>query len=412
MADQLVALHGQATLVVQAAPNFHSPYAGTNSLMPDQVKQTVDITLFAGARPWHGAELWANPEIDQGFGLSDTLGAAGFPSAEAYKVGKKSPYVRLQRLFLRQTINLGGPSQAVDGAANQLARSVSQRHIIVTIGKFSVGDIFDINSVAHDPRSDFLNWAAVDAGTFDYAADAWGYSAGVAAEYYRDASVFRLGLFNLSKVPNGETLESDFSQYQIDGEVEHLLCLGSRPGTVRLTIFRNFGRFGRYVDALANARVGSAPDLSTVRTARTRWGANVNLEQSLNGDVKIFGRVGWADGRIEPYDFTDIDRSLELGTYVAGDIWGRENDAIGLTVLANGLTDSHKRYLAAGGLGVLVGDGQLPHYGTEFIGESYYRLAIRKGVDLSLDAQLLFNPAYNKDRGPIPVGALRLHGAF
>ena len=239
---------------------------GSNSLAPNQVKETIDATAYLGVRPWAGAELWANPEIDQGFGLSNTLGVAGFPSAEAYKVGKSAPYLRLQRLFLRQTIGLGGGVEQVEGAANQLAGQRATNRLVLTIGKFGVGDVFDTNAYAHDPRGDFLNWAVVDAGSFDYAADAWGYSYGVAAEWYQGPWTLRLGVFNLSKVPNGETLETDFSQYQLDAEIEHRHRIAGRPGAVRITVFRNRGRFSRFDDAVALAAATGQPvDLALTR---------------------------------------------------------------------------------------------------------------------------------------------------
>ncbi len=216
-----IAVHGQGTFTLQGTPGFASPYAGTNSLTPHQRKETIDATLFLGVQPWKGGELWVNPEVDQGFGLSNTLGAAGFVSAEAYKVGKKHPYTRLQRLFFRQTIDLGGARETVDGEQNQFAGTRTADRLVVTIGKFGVGDVFDTNKYAHDPRGDFLNWALVDTGSFDYAADAWGYSSGVAVEWYRGPWTVRAGAFHLSTIPNGEVLEKGFGQYQIDAEIEH-----------------------------------------------------------------------------------------------------------------------------------------------------------------------------------------------
>jgi len=164
---QTFAVHGQATFTLQGTPAFPAPYDGANSLTPDQLRETIDVTLFAGVRPWRGAEIWINPEIDQGFGLSNTLGVAGFPSAEAYKVGKADPYFKLPRLFLRQTIDLGGDGAVVAAAQNQLAGRQSANRLVLTLGKFSVVDVFDTNSYAHDPRGDVLNWALVDAGSFD-----------------------------------------------------------------------------------------------------------------------------------------------------------------------------------------------------------------------------------------------------
>ncbi|MBY0302614.1 MULTISPECIES: carbohydrate porin [Sphingomonas] len=398
-----IAIRGQATFVLQGTPGFASPYAGANSLTPRQARETVDVTLFAGVRPWAGSELWVSPEIDQGFGLSNTLGVAGFPSAEAYKVGRRRPYLRLQRLYLRQTIALGGAA----------AGSRASDRLVLTAGKIGVGDVFDTNSYAHDPRGDFLNWSAVDAGTFDYAADAWGYTTGIAAEAYRGAWTLRFGAFNLSKVPNGETLETGFRQYQLDTEIEYRQMLAGRPGAVRVTLFRNRGRFGRFDDALAAAaRTGDGADMALVRRRRARAGISINAEQALTDTLGVFGRAGTADGQVEPYDFTDIDRTAQLGLALNGAGWGRLSDTAGAVIVVNGISRVHQRYLDAGGLGVLVGDGRLPHPGPEYIGEAYYKLVATRGVEISLDCQHIANPGYNRDRGPADIFAVRLHGAF
>lgn len=407
------ALHGQATYVIQATPGFASPYAGPNSLTPNQARETVDVTLFAGLRPWAGGEVWINPEVDQGFGLSNTLGVAGFPSAEAYKVGRRSPYLRLQRLFLRQTIALGGTREAVAGSANQLGGARSTDRLVLTMGKFGVGDIFDTNSFAHDPRGDFLNWSAVDAGSFDYAADAWGYSTGIAAEWYRGPWTLRVGAFNLSKVPNGETLEPRFGQYQLDAEVEHRHMIDGQPGALRVTLFRNRGRFGRFDDALSlAAQTGDPIDTASVRRRQTRLGVAANAEQQLGDALGLFARAGVADGSVEPYDFTDIDRTAQLGMALKGPAWRRAADTVGIVAIVNGISRDHRAYLDAGGIGVLVGDGRLPHPGAEWIGETYYKFVAARGIETTLDYQLVFNPAYNRDRGPANIVAVRLHGAF
>uniref|UniRef100_UPI0035CBC3FE carbohydrate porin n=1 Tax=uncultured Sphingomonas sp. TaxID=158754 RepID=UPI0035CBC3FE len=412
-ARQDVAIHAQATFVVQGVGGFDDPYSGPNSLAAHQVKETADVTAFIGVRPWRGAEIWINPELDQGFGLSNTLGVAGFPSAEAYKVGKASPYLRLQRLFLRQTIGLGGASEAVAPLANQLGGRRDTNRLVVTIGKFGVGDVFDTNSYAHDPRVDFLNWSAVDAGSFDYAADAWGYSSGVAIEGYRGAWTVRAGAFNLSTVPNGETLERGFGQSQLDLELEHRHSFAGKAGALRVTVFRNRGRFSRFDDAIAQALATGQPiDPALTRRRMTRIGVHLNAEQALTGTLGLFARAGFADGAIEPYDFTDIDRTVQIGAALQGKGWGRGDDRIGLALIANGISAEHQRYLAVGAVGVLVGDGTLPHPGTEQIAELYYDCHVMRGVDVTVDGQHIVDPGYNRDRGPANVLALRLHGAF
>jgi high affinity Mn2+ porin len=181
-----LSIHGQTTYVNQYAPGFHEPYRGPNSLIAKSGRETWDAALYAGFRLWQGAEVWINPEIDQGFGLSKTRGVAGFPSGDAYKVGANYPYARLPRFFARQTIGLGRESEKVELGLNQFERTRLANRLVITFGKFAVTDIFDTNIYAHDPRSGFLNWSLIDTGTFDYAANTWGFTYGTAVEWYQD----------------------------------------------------------------------------------------------------------------------------------------------------------------------------------------------------------------------------------
>lgn len=408
---ETIAVHGQATVTVQGVGGFASPYTAGNSLKPHDTQETVDATLFLGARLWRGAEVWVNPEVDQGFGLSNTLGVAGFPSAEAYKVGKANPYVKVQRAFVRQTIALGGAALAVDAGANQLRATTTANRIVITAGKFGVGDVFDTNKYAHDPRGDFLNWSLVDTGSFDYAANAWGYSYGVAGEWYQGAWTARAGLFNLSIVPNGEDLGAGFGQNQIALEIEHRHVIAGHAGAVRITGFRNRGQFGRFADALALAN-GQTPELLPVRRMQSRYGIAMNVEQEVTGALGVFLRAGYTDGAIESYDFTDIDRTVALGASLGGKAWGRPQDTLAVAGVLNGISRDHQRYLAAGGMGVLVGDGALTHPGDEQIIEAYYAYRPVGWASLTLDFQHVINPGYNRDRGPANIIGGRVHFGF
>lgn len=411
---QRFAVHIQATIVGQGNPRFRAPYEGANSLdRTGDLRETFDLTGYVGVSPWRGMELWANPEIDQGFGLRNALGAAGFPSAEAYKIGKKAPYFRLQRLFLRQTIDLGGERADVKPDLNVLGATHTADRLTITIGKFSVGDIFDQNKYAHDPRNDFLNWTAVDLGTFDYAADAWGYTYGGAVELAVGTWTGRFGLFDLSTVPNSVSLETGFRQYQVVGEVERRVTIGGHPGAIRVTGWLSHGNFALLDDAIAFAAAhGGPPDPTPVRRFRDRSGIGVDAEQELSDTVGVFLRAGLGDGSSEAVEFTDIDRTVSGGVSVTGAKWGRKDDRAALAVIVNDISAARRRYLAAGGLGILVGDGRLPHAGPEFIAETYYDLALVRGISLTADTQLIVNPAYNRDRGPVPVFGLRAHAQF
>ena len=402
-------LHGQATTVLQYHAGFRSPYAGLNSLSGDSHDdETTDLTLFAGARLWQGAAFYLNPEVDQGYGLSDTLGLAGFSSGEAYKVGSNSPYARLHRAFLRQVIGLGTQTRTVVPDANQLGGPQPVDSLTLTLGKFSVGDIFDTNAYAHDPRGDFLNWALIDAGAFDYAADAWGYSYGAALEWAQSWWTARAGVFDLSRVPNSRELQRGFGQFALIGELEERHTLWGRDGKLKLLAYMNRGRMADYDQALAQAD-GGVPDVSLVRRYRSRPGVALNLEQALAADLGGFVRASLNDGSKEAYEFTEINRSVSAGLSLKGARWGRPDDTVGLAGVANGLSSPARAYFAAGGMGILIGDGKLPDYGLEKIVEAYYSVQVLEPLSISLDYQFVDNPAYNRDRGPVSIIGLRVH---
>src|SRR5580693_5444219 len=265
-AGDIFAVHGQTTFVDQAYPSFRSPFQGTNSLSGgSQSKETVDLTLSTGVKLWRGAEFWANPEIDQGFGLDNTHGVAGFLSGEAYKIGQATPYARLQRAFLRQTINLGGDTEKVDDDFTQFAGTRSTERLVLTVGRFGANDIFDTNRYANSPKSDFLNWSLVNAGSFDYAADALGYNYGAAAEWYTGNWTFRGGVFDLSASPTGGNspigvaLDPTFQQFSLLGEIERRFDLWGQPGKIKVTGFLNRGNAGNFNDAVALAQVTGTP---------------------------------------------------------------------------------------------------------------------------------------------------------
>jgi len=411
--DQAYAIHGQLTYLEQEAGSFAAPYAGPNSLSVDEGRETADATLYIGARLWTGAEGWIAPEIDQGFGLDGTLGVAGFPSAEAYKVGRNAPYLRLPRLFLRQTLRLGAATETVNADLLQLGGSRSLDRWVITVGKFSVTDIFDANQYAHDGRNDFLNWTAVDAATFDYAADAWGYSVGAAAERYQGLWTLRAGFFDLSTIPNSQHLDPGFHEFQLLAEFEHRHEWRGRSGRLLLTGYDTRGRMGRLDAAFALAAPsGTAPDTAKVRAYGSRLGLSLDLEQQLSKDLGLFARIGKAAGNVEAYEFTDVDRGICAGLSLKGSGWSRGGDTLGVAGMVSGISAAREQYLNAGGLGILIGDGRLPHPGAEQIIEAYYRIAVLAWAQLSLDYQWVKNPGYNGDRGPAPLYAVRVHAQF
>jgi high affinity Mn2+ porin len=409
--EEAWAIHGQATFTDQYHPAFSADYNGPESLDPgSRGDETFDADLYAGVRPWSGAELWLNPEIDQGFGLSNTLGIAAFPSAEAYKVGSAAPYVRVPRLFLRQTIALGGAAQTTGADLYTLAGTTTADRLVFTLGKFGVPDVFDTNAYAHDPRQDFMNWAMVDTGSFDYAADAWGFSYGAAAEWYQDWWALRAGAFALSRVPNSKALDTGGGQDQYVAEAEERHTLWGRHGTLKLLGFVTRGRMGDYLDAVALAdQTGGPANIAAVRKYRSRAGIALNLEQAIDDDLGFFMRAGDSEGGREAYEFTDIDKSFAVGLSLKGTRWGRPDDTIGLATVIDDISRRARDFLADGGLGILVGDGKLANSAPEQVLETYYSYAVRSYLHLTADYQFVDNPAYDRDRGPVSILGARLH---
>ena len=406
------AWHVQATDILQYYPPFHSAFQGPNSFKPQATTgNTIDATLYLGVKPWAGGEIWGNLEMYQGYAPNNTLGAAGYVNGDGAKVGRAHPYARIARLFVRQTFDLGGEADDQDADLNALGETRTKDRVVITAGKLNVTDIFDTNKYAHDPRGDFLNWSLITAGSFDYAADAWGYTYGAAAEWYQGDWAWRAGVFDLSIVPNNAVLTSDFSQFQVVGEAERRFTWDGHPGAIRLAGFVTRGGMGRYDDAVSLAlATGQPADIAAaVRHYASRPGVYLNLEQEVAKDVGVFARLGWDDGRYEAYEYTDIDRTAQAGVSVSGGRWGRKNDTVGAAVVVNQLSAAGERYLNAGGLGILIGDGRLPHPGDEHIVEAYYSVGLAQGMALSFDNQLIGDPAYNRDRGPVDVLSLRLH---
>jgi len=406
-------VHVQATNTQQYHGAFPAAYSGPQSLTntPDTAK-TFTATLFAGVRVWHEAALYLDEEVDQGFGFDQTLGLAGFSNAEAYKIGAARPYERLHRVFIRQTFDSGAATDVLTSDQNQLPERVSPTRTVVTVGKYSVVDIFDDNTYAHDPRNDFLNWAVVDMGAFDYAADAWGYTYGVTASFIRPESALDVGLFQLSKEPNAIAIEHvPFLQYSPVIQWSRSLSLfGDRPGRVRLLAYGNYGYMAPLADATAAALAsGTTPNPAGFRSKR-HWklGEGVNLEQQLRDGVGFFARASADNGSYETFDFTEIDRSVEAGFSFDGSLWHRPGDTLGIAGVVNGISAVRQRYLAAGGLGILIGDGALS-YAPERILESYYRLGIARGLSVKFDYQRFVAPAYNTARGPVSIYTLQLH---
>jgi high affinity Mn2+ porin len=407
-------VHGQLTYVEQGYPAFHSPYQGANSLTgANQIQNTTSATAFVGYRPWDGTEIYINPELMQGFGLNNTLGVAGFPNGEAQKSDFPMPRLDIARLIVRQTFGLGGEQEAVEDGPNQLAGKQDISRITVTAGRFAVLDIFEGNTYSHDPRVDFLNWNMYCCGSYDQTMDKIGYTWGAAAELNQKSWAFRAGYFLVPTVSNVNSYDTHiFERGEYIGELELRYSLFSQPGKLRLMGWANIANMGSYADALAMpVSTPNYPDITQTRQVRTNYGFVVNMEQAITSDLGIFSRASWSPGLVEIIGWTDCDESLSFGTVLKGSAWGRPDDKIGVAGVVEGLSPIARAYFAAGGLGILIGDGQL-NYRPERILEAYYAYSLNKWATLTIDYQFIANPGYNADRGPVSVFSGRLHAQF
>ncbi|MGD1067588.1 MAG: carbohydrate porin, partial [Vulcanimicrobiaceae bacterium] len=282
----------------------------------------------------------------------------------------------------------------------------------LTAGKFAVTDVFDDNAYAHDTKNDFLNWSIIDMGSFDYAADAWGYSDGVTAELVGTQSTLRVGIFQLSAVPNQIEIEhTPFDEYSPMVEFEQRTNLfGGHPGAVKVLAYADDGRMGSYADALALAAATGAPPSTALARTTKHWktGAGINLAQEIAPHVGVFMRASAMNGTWEAYEFADIDRSLSGGLSIDGGLYHRPNDGIGVAEALNAISAPAQQYFAAGGDGILVGDGGLS-YGGEKILETYYKIGLTRNVGITFDYQRVVDPAYNTARGPVAIYGLRYH---
>lgn len=404
-------VHAQATYVRQFKPAFSAAYSGPNSLTAERVfGYSFTATAFLGANLGRGWEVYWNPEVAQGAPLSELQGLGGFNNGESQRTAGSTLKGYNARAFVRKTWNLGGEYEEQASEANQVRTRYSAERVVLTVGMVSALDVFDALDYSRDPRTQFLNWASLTYGAWDYPADARGYTRGAAVEYISAGWQVRAGHFAMPKESNGRNLDSGTTQYGQVIEAEHPYRIAGRDAIFRALVFRNRVNAGSFRDAL-DAANGAVPDVTQVRHLQSKSGFGLSTQVQLTSDIGAYLRAGWNDGRTETYAFTEIDRSLAGGVLLQGARWGRERDSAGCAAYINGLSDDHRDYLAAGGQGFFLGDGRLS-YSTERILETFYNLGVARGAWLSADYQYVANPGYNRDRGPAQVFSLRAHFEF
>lgn len=403
-------VRGQATFVLQGHPRFRSPYRGESSLSPaTNARNTFSTDLVLGRRLWEGAEAIVDVAITRGFGLTNSTGVAAFPNNEAFRLGSTEPYIYVPRAFLRQTIGLSGDTVASDEDPLRFTEPLPRERLTLTIGKMSVWDIFDNNRYAHDARTQFLNWALVGAGGFDFAADARGWTYGAALEWENGTWGVRAGAFQVARQANGLFMDPGVTRaWQALGQVDRFYEIGGRPGAVRLIYGASRARQSTWGELFEN---GFDTFYKNPSGYRLKYMLALNMEQELTSDLGAFARLSWNDGRTQTFMYTEIDRAVSAGLSLRGPRWNRPADTVGLATNIGWISEGRQQYLAAGGIGFITGDGRL-NYAPEWVTELYYDLRVAPGLNMALNYQLVVNPAYNADRGPVNVFALRTRMAF
>ena len=414
-------LSGQANFISQAHFAFHAPYTGTNSLRPDFEHATSRIfTLYTGWRLNDSTELLADVEDASGYGMSNSLGLAGYTNLDVVRIpGQGSPLSTapyLARGMIHKVFALSDDKIAAERTPFSLFSTLPRRRLEVRFGKFDMVDFFDQNSVGSDTHFQFCNWTVVDNGAYDYAADTRGYTFGVTADYEDRNWGFRFAETLMPKVANG--IDLVWKPWQAHGdnfeyELRHGL-IRKKAGVVRLLAYVNHANMGIYREAIAEFEEGFVPipEITNHPWHITRkYGFGVNLEQSLTRYLTAYARFGWNNGKTESFAYTEVDQTFSGGLGFRGGMWHRRFDGAGIAVVTNGISKDHQTYLADGGLGFLLGDGRL-NYGRENIVETYYTAHVWRGIYTALGFQHIDDPGYNRDRGPVYVPSLRLHLEF
>ena len=413
-------ISGQANIIFQTHPPFHSPYEGVNSLLGRaEYKTSLLGTLYLSAQVPHThktTEVLLDLESTGGRGLSEALGLGAFTDLDVVRNPNLSTVPYLARYEIQQTIPLSKDTVEADRGPLSLATSAAVRRLVLHVGKMSAPDFFDLNSVGSDSHLQFTNWAIDNNGAWDYAADTRGYSRGVVAEYFDRKWAARYGFLQMPTVANGIDLDWAFSRARgenLEFELERGL-LPRSPGKIRVLSYWNHAHMGDYREAVQAylAGIDSVPDITKhEHFGALKYGFGFNTEQQLSKNLRAFARFGWNEGQHETFAYTEIDQTVLIGGDYRGTAWGRANDKVGVAIVSDAIKKDHQNYLKFGGNGFILGDGEL-NYGRENVVECYYNLHTYRGLFYALGVSHITNPGYNRDRGPVWVPSVRMRVDF
>ncbi|HWZ51493.1 MAG TPA: carbohydrate porin [Granulicella sp.] len=418
---------GETNIIFQGDPGFHSPYEGPNSFIGRaEYKTSLLGTLYLGYQlrraPRNGTEFLFDLESTGGRGLSEALGLAGATNLDVVRNPNLSYVPYVARVQLHQTIGLGNKTIASERSPINLATAVPERRIELRFGKMTLPDLFDVNSVGSDSHLQFMNWTIDNSGAWDYAADTRGYTYAATAEYDDRLFSVRYAVGLMPTVANG--IDLDWNLRRASGqngefELRKPLFKANRATAVRVLGYVNHAHMGRYRDAVNAFLEGKTPTpdiIAVEKYGAVKYGFNLNAEQEITPNLRGFLRVGWNEGQHESFAYTEVDQTVEFGGdySLRSGLLGlppRPLDKIGLAFVTNAIKHDHQEYLKLGGLGFLLGDGNL-NYAREDILEGYYNYHAWRGVYYAFDTQFIEHPGYNQDRGPVEVFSVRMHVDF
>ena len=417
---------GQANSIFQAHGHFHSPYQGASSLIDDvETKASEVATLYLGyqLRPntRNNTDLIVDFENAGGRGISQALGLAGETNIDIVRNPTLGIAPYLSHGEIHQIIGLTDEMVDQERGPFALATKVPVRRFEVRIGKMSMADSLDINSVGSDSHLQFTNWTIDNNGAWDYAADTRGYTVAGILEYDDRLWSARYAIAAMPTVANGIDLDwalsranSQNGEFEVRKGLLGALLDKKREGAVRVLSYVNHAHMGDYRESVQQYLAGkiATPDITqTRRFGAVKYGFGLNTEQEVTDSLRVFARFGWNDDRHESFVYTEVAQTILFGGDYKGQDWHRSNDKVGVAFVSNAIKRDHQNYLHDGGQGFLLGDGNLA-YGREDIVEWYYNAHLWHGLYGMLGGTQIAHPGYNTDRGPVYVTTVRAHVDF
>jgi hypothetical protein len=417
---------GQANSIFQMHGHFHSPYEGPHSLIDDFESKASEVaTLYLGYQLWPNSRFNTDLIVDfenaGGRGISQALGLAGATNVDVVRDPSLGIGPYLARGEIHQMIGLTSEMTDQDRGTFALASKIPARRFEVRVGKMSLADIFDVNSVGSDSHLQFTNWTIVNNGAWDYAADTRGYTFAGVLEYDDRIWSARYGIAAMPTVANGTNL--DWALRRASGQNwEFELRKGlfskwldpKRQGAIRVLSYLNHAHMGDYresVDEYLEGKVTTPTITDTEKVGAVKYGFGLNTEQEVTDSLRLFGRFGWNEDQHESFAYTEVGQTILFGGDYNGKSWRRSSDKVGAAFVSNAIKRDHQNYLHYGGQGFLLGDGSL-RYGREDIVEWYYNAHIWRGLYGAVGGTEIAHPGYNTDRGPVYVATVRTHIDF